>query len=270
MIRREMHDQDWLITQHDHARLAGQFARHLGNAAFARPAEFDSFVTAVSLHDAGWPLHDDAPTIDPAGRPLHVFDRPWNVALQVWGESVERAVAADPYAGLLVSIHTMRITQDLADRETPAAKFAILKFFHREIERQEQLRRQLGFRTDLPLQFGLALAAGVSPREDQLAYAFRWLQACDLLSLAALTTTPVPLRTREVQHAPAGKPFMLRLHRPAPAVLSVDPWPFELPRLRSTVPVRRLPRRTYADDLTFRAAYAAAQPDTLDVELHAI
>ena len=47
-------------------------------------------------------------------------------------------------------------------------RFEVNKFQHREVERQEQLRRQLGLRTDLPLTHGLA-EPQASAEDDQVA-----------------------------------------------------------------------------------------------------
>ena len=45
----------------------------------------------VSLHDCGWPLHDDRPTLNSQGQPLHVFETPVTLATQVWTASARRA-----------------------------------------------------------------------------------------------------------------------------------------------------------------------------------
>jgi hypothetical protein len=264
MIRRELDGYDYLITQDDHGILAGLCAEHVGNDDFERPVPFESFVSGTRMHDAGWPLHDDNPTIDPRGRPLNVFDRPWNVALEVWGESVERAIAADPYGGLLASIHAMRITHDLADRDGPAGKSHIGEFLDRQAERQRQLRVELGFDPDVPITLGLA-PLGTSKQEDQLTYNFHWLQACDLFSLAVLCTESLQMNSRPVQTAPGLPRLTLKLDRPEPTVLTVSPWPFDTDGFSWDAPARRLVSRTYPDDATFRAAYREGQAVMLRV-----
>jgi hypothetical protein len=45
----------------------------------------------IELHDCGWPLHDERPTLNEAGLPLDVFESPRAIALEVWQASAERA-----------------------------------------------------------------------------------------------------------------------------------------------------------------------------------
>lgn len=60
----------WLLTGHrDHARLAGDFARHWGNADFGPPGPRDAIPTAVYRHDDAWVERDSAPSLTRAGLP---------------------------------------------------------------------------------------------------------------------------------------------------------------------------------------------------------
>ncbi len=71
MIRRDVGNAYLLIAQDDHAKLAAELARHFGNQRFMwRPDPWREVVDAVAMHDAGWPLHDDAPTLNLAGLPI--------------------------------------------------------------------------------------------------------------------------------------------------------------------------------------------------------
>jgi hypothetical protein len=162
MIRRDVGNEYFLIAQNDHAILAGQLAEHFGNHRFSQPEPRESVLTGVRMHDAGWPLHDDEPTLNKQHRPLDVFEVPRSIGLKVWAASADRAAAVDPYAGLLVSLHSLALSifatsQSAPGRHEPfdasqlSERFEVNKFQHREVERQELLRRQLGLRTDLPL-----------------------------------------------------------------------------------------------------------------------
>src|SRR5687768_18404240 len=95
MIRRQQGDDWLLITQHDHALLAGELAEHFGNEYFARPEPREPALRGVRLHDCGWPLHDDQPTINKDGKPLDVFETTRDIALPVWRSSADQASAAD-------------------------------------------------------------------------------------------------------------------------------------------------------------------------------
>ena len=275
MIRRDA-GADWLlITQPDHAAVAARLAGHVGGRRFALPvARRESVLAAVAAHDDGWHDHDDdAPTLDASGRPLDVFDAPRTVALPAWSGSTERAtVAAGPYAGLLVSLHSLSLgiraagaghaTFDLSDAR---AVFEVNQFQHREIERQAQLREAVGLPTDVPLHHGLA-DAGASADDDRLTYHFRLLQAMDLVSLSACCTH-VPTRPAEMLPAPGGRPRWLTIARDGQGAVRVSPWPFDVARIEVSVRCRRLPARPFADESMFRRAYAAAAVETLSVVL---
>src|SRR5690348_14144894 len=110
MIRRKVNEEFWLIAQDDHAVLAGELARHIGNSQFQRPRDFDNFVTAVAMHDAGWPLHDQQPTLNESGLPLDVFETPAHIAFPIWTASADRAEAAGDLPGLLVSLHGLALS----------------------------------------------------------------------------------------------------------------------------------------------------------------
>ena len=272
MIRRQVGDEFFLIAQHDHAILSGKLAEHFGNASFARPAPWESVVMAVRMHDCGWPLHDDQPTLNAHGLPLDVFESPRPIALKVWTASAERTAAIDPYAGLLVSMHSLSLSipaasSDAAHREPFDAshlteRFAINKFQHREVERQEQLRRRLGLRTDLPLTHGLA-EPHACDEDDQLAFNFRLLQAMDLLSLCLCCTDPPVRKSQDVFAVPSGQSVHLKMSRDASGASTVDPWPFDIERIDLAVPVRRIPAGAFRDQTDLHEALKIARVDEL-------
>src|SRR5688500_10198519 len=132
------------------------------------------------MHDAGWPLHDEAPQLNEDGYPSDVFETPIERATTVWEASAARAEEADPYAGLLVSIHVQRLAAR-ADRE-PAKlsnreRFWLIRFRNDQAQRQLRLRAILGLRTDRALDHGLALpsdtTAAADLGEQQLAFDVR-------------------------------------------------------------------------------------------------
>jgi Protein of unknown function (DUF3891) len=89
MIRRE-HGRDWLlISQVDHARLAGVLAGawNLGGGRMA--ALRDDLLQAVRQHDEGWAAWEASPTIDPeTGRPRDFTEMPMAVASEIWNRSI--------------------------------------------------------------------------------------------------------------------------------------------------------------------------------------
>src|SRR5688572_21284245 len=198
MIRRQV-DGEWrLITQHDHAIPSRQQAGQVGERGYEAPQPAAG--RGIAMHDCGWPLHDDAgPTLNPKGQPLDVFESPPHVAAMVWPESARRAAAEDAYAGLLVSLHVLSLSvlattptavvHEKFDLSDSATRFEVNKFQQQQIELQEDLRRTPGLRTDEPRRFGLAERSD-DPRERQLTYDFRLLQAMDKLSLNICCTNP--------------------------------------------------------------------------------
>jgi len=184
MIRHTRGKEWWLFTQHDHALLAGRMAERVGGGEIGRGSA--ETVQGVALHDCGWPLHDDRPTLNERGEPLHVFESPVWVGCMVWAASARRAANKNPYSGLLVSIHGMHLaTMSAQVHRGQRDAFELNKFQHDQVELQEALRRTLNMRVDIPANHGLA-KAGLSAQEDQLRVDYHLLRAMDRLSLAVL------------------------------------------------------------------------------------
>jgi hypothetical protein len=266
MIRRHVGNEHWLITQHDHALISGELAEQIGNSHFAPPSSC-SAILGAALHDCGWVVHDDEPTLNGKGFPIDVFETTRDIGLRVWEESADRAAARDDYAGLLVSIHSLSLSVfvteqapisgsrwDMAD---PRARFEINRFQHKLIELQESLRQRLGLRTDRPLKHGLA-DDSPDAREQKLTCDFRWLQAMDRLSLAICCTTP-PFGSMEPVHPRAGsRTTTIRITRPSDDTILLKPWPFHDEAVAVQVPFRRMTSRPFDSLREFREAYQAA------------
>src|SRR5258706_12924458 len=105
MIRHRVADDFLLISQNDHAAFSGFLAQHIGNEKFAPLTP--QVIAAGTAHDGGWPLHDDNPTLNQSGQPLHVFEIPTSLPTPIWSASVQRATTLGPYAALLVSLHQL-------------------------------------------------------------------------------------------------------------------------------------------------------------------
>lgn len=274
MIRHRRGNEFLLIGQHDHALLSGQFATRIGNAHFAAPSPCGEVVEGIASHDCGWPVHDDEPTLNRRGEPLHVLESPMAIAIRAWSESARRAAEGDPYAALLVSLHVMALsfiaqTNDPAPHERyQDAKdlFDLNKFQHRQAEHQEVLRRRLGLRTDVPLNKGLA-KPGVDPAEDLLLFNYGLLKTCDRLSLDLCCSEPLFETIEEVYPRPGAAPVTLRLGHVGEGSMTIDPWPFDAGPLEHEVPCRRVPARRYVDEREFRDVFAEAPVDPYRVRL---
>jgi len=263
MIRHRQAD-DWLLfTQHDHALLSGWLAERIGGLV-QKPAALA--IQGIALHDCGWPLHDDRPTLNAAGEPLHVFEAPPALSTRIWSASAQRASNKDPYVGLLVSVHVLYLSGlSSTAHHTPQEVFAINKFQHQQIELQELLRRRLGMRIDVPLSYGLA-ELGQSPEEDELLFNYRLLRALDQLSLALLCSETL-FDAIDVCPRPGEKPAQIRIARTEPFAARLDPWPFDSSTLEFTVPYQRLPVRHFATPEEFQASYAVAAAQSVSVRV---
>lgn len=276
MIRHQQGDAFLLITQHDHALLAGRFARRVGNGMFAPPSPFEEVVDGVALHDCGWPLHDDEPTLNHEGQPLHVLESPLAVATRVWSASARLAAAKDPYTGLLVSLHVTALStfaqpQDPIPHErakNPAEHFMLNKFQQQQFELQENLRKQLEMRTDLPLENGLA-ELGADPAEDLLLFNYGLLKTMDRISLDLCCREELFSEIEDVYPQPGESPVTIKARHTGAGALELSPWPFAAERLAFEVPCRRLSAKTYADEAAFRQAYRDAPVEQFKVAVAA-
>lgn len=274
MIRRSVEKEFWLIAQTDHARLSGEMASQIGNATFEKPADAERVVRAIAMHDAGWPLHDDHPGRSAAGLPLDVFESPRAITYPVWLESAKRAMAVDPYVGVLVALHQLHLSSNSVSANQPARfdvqqmrqQFDLNKFQHQVIELLEAARAKVGLRVDKPLRLGLS-EGWTDAAEERLKHAFRYLQAMDLLSLGVCCTEPPQSNTNPVHTRPGSPTTPLQIHRPSADVMFVKPWPFAPASFTLSVPYRPVPARAYVSDDELRVVYASAPQKSFDVTL---
>ncbi len=262
-----------LVAHQEHARLAGRFAEHWGNAFFPPPAPADllpEIVLAVARHDDAWAARDATPFLTREGRPS-AFTRELVGAysafeeidladyLAVRGAATEALAAEHPFAAILVSMHTVNLLTEQADLDTlkPSDRPLHAAFI------EGQLRRQAELAASLPP----ALAAHATPA--QLRRAFEFLQFCDNLSLLTCVRYDQP---RPLRHAHPDTGGARRVITCTPVDLGggayrLDPWPFDAPELTFTVPARQIPSAACADLAAFRAACSAAPVETLPIRL---
>jgi hypothetical protein len=271
MLRTESETGWWLITHPDHARLAGEFARAWGNESFRRPKPRERVLKGIACHDDGWTVRDAHPSITRQGKPsafsselvgkYSAFEE-IDIAdyLAVRGRALERIAADDPYAAMLVSMHTYNLLTAHADRSTIAPEgLALLDaFLYGQRARQDELRAAIaadGSLTD-------------SEKSDQrILEHFRLLQACDNLSLltcVAFTGNSnllhsLPLSdggATEVQVQPIGaRHFRL------------SPWPLAERDIEFAFPARHVTGHLFRDSQALDAAFDAADIVRLTVRL---
>ena len=106
MIVRPVGDRLLLITQPDHAHLAGAIMANA--AALERHPRRTSILLAVTEHDNGWLEVDAEPSVGPAGDVVDFISAPIGVRHAVWPRAVAR-LDRDPWAAALVAQHAITV-----------------------------------------------------------------------------------------------------------------------------------------------------------------
>jgi uncharacterized protein DUF3891 len=164
----------WVITQPDHAALAGDIAARLDQRAI--PTLSAEVIRAISAHDAGWAAFDLPEKADldhlgaaaaPAPRPLSFLEIPPRHFLVAWTDSIAAAERIGAVGGIIVSEHFSRLARSrLASRkDAPEDVGRLEQFLADESCRQARLRNQ------------------VQASPSQLEALTDVLQFCDLVSL---------------------------------------------------------------------------------------
>ncbi len=121
MLKTHQHDRLWLVTQPDHAQVAGYLAAHWGNDDFARPGCYASVpdseklraetLMAIAQHDNGWWEWEASPTLaDVDGFPSGLADvlKNQQEGMERWRVGLAR-FDDRPYVNLLISHHAYRL-----------------------------------------------------------------------------------------------------------------------------------------------------------------
>jgi hypothetical protein len=163
VIVREQPESFLLFGQHEHALMAGEFARRWGE----RPNPFGPTVYAIANHDLAWREPDgEVLWNEEKDRPYSFVDHPLHLKLPAQKQGIDQVATHDPYAGCLCSMHYTRF---LLDSERPEE----VAFREAEFERQNKLKE------------------GMSAGElENLERNFRFLRLCDGLSLFLCLNEP--------------------------------------------------------------------------------
>jgi hypothetical protein len=107
MIVRDLGDRLQVITQPDHARLAGRIMEHCV-PLMTRP-RCNVILRAIAEHDNGWAEEDAAPMVDPStGRIADFVHAPVSMRQRVWPRAVQR-LADSPWSAALVAQHAITV-----------------------------------------------------------------------------------------------------------------------------------------------------------------
>jgi hypothetical protein len=263
----------WLITHPDHAHLAGEFGKHWGNDSFASPEPREHVLRGIYRHDDGWRARDAQPVITRQGSPAAFSvelvgkysafeDIDLSAYLAVRREAVSLMAEEDPYAAILISMHTHNLLSARADRSTIRnEELPVLDaFLSEQTALQRNLQEALIAANKLP-------PACLAPAE--LHRHFQLLQACDNLSLLSCVdfegraTLLHPFTTTD------GVTNEISVRRVGQRTFQLSPYPFAQTEISFSIPARFVPAETFASSEALRTAFGHAETVNLPVTITA-
>ena len=271
MLRLETETGWWLVTHPDHARLAGAFAKRWGNELFPSPEPREHVLRGIARHDDGWTARDAVPQITRQGKPsafstelvgkysgfeeIDLVDY-----LAVRDRAVRQIAAEDPYAAVLISMHTYSLLNDHSDRSTIAPEqLPLLDHF---LESQKAL--QDSWRKEI------ASNPALNPEhksESVILDHFRLLQANDYLSLLTCVDFQKPANLLHALPTRAGKNIPIQVRSIGSRHIVLDPYPFDEPSLSFQFPARHAKGKSFSSAKELQDAYAAAPIEMLSVKV---
>ena len=225
MIVRTLHDSIQLITQPDHARLAGRIIERA--SALANRPRRQSILRAAYGHDNGWVEPDAAPIVLPGtGRIADFINAPADLRQGVWPRGV-KTLSDDPWAAALVAQHAI----------------AVYDRFHGDPAWMPFFDRMASIRDGLIGGSGLSL--------DDLHADYWFVRLADLISLAFCTGSTDSFLHSDWRVQLDGSRVVV-----TPDIFGGVSVPMEIEALV-------LPKRSFESDADLRAAIATAGKTTL-------
>jgi len=273
MLRLETASGYWLVTHVDHANLAGTFAARWGNERFRSPEPRAHVLKGISRHDDGWRDRDAQPQITRQGKPsafsvelVGKYSAFEEIDLADYVAVRDRAVRLmadeDPYAAILVSMHTHNLLSERADRSTIVQEQLPLldNFLAEQKTLQLRLREEIAVDERFtPEQRG----------ESAIRDHFRLLQATDNLSLLACVDYCKPATLLHPLPLNDGEYSAVAVESIGERRFRLDPYPFAEPSLTFTFPARHVAGKLFASAEELQEGFAAAQPAQLEVTVSA-
>jgi hypothetical protein len=269
MLRLETETGWWLVTHPDHARLAGAFAERWGNDVFVAPEPRANVLKGIARHDDGWAARDSAPQITRQGKPsafsvelvgkYSAFEE-IDLAdyLAVRDRAVRLIAAEDPYAAILISMHTYNLLTEHADRSTIApAQLPLLDTF---LAQQKALQQELLRHIANNPQF-----AGRQASESAILDHFRLLQATDNLSLLTCVDFRAPAHLLHPLPVRGGESRRVDVRAVGPRHFVLHPYPFADPSLTFQFPARYVGGKVFSTSADLQERYSAAPVEVLSV-----
>jgi hypothetical protein len=247
IVRHESDGSLVMITQNDHAAIAGFCAAHWGNDRFERPDPFLSTMRATLLHDLVWLREESSPRFDAStGQTPNFLAIPIDTQIDEYRSTIDWINRADPYAGWLVSRHRTGILK---------SRYGLMKQPHYPIRNLNADTEDLVARTHAEQE----VVAATLYRQN-LTINYILLQVWDLLSLYICTNEH--LKEISIEPVPTsytgGPSACMKLAPVAPMRIKVDPFPFDRPSLEVAMVYRRLAKQVFEDEPAFQRAYFEA------------
>jgi hypothetical protein len=271
MLRQETRDGWWLVTHPEHARLAGEFASAWGNDLFASPEPREHVLRGVYKHDDGWRERDKRPTVTKQGKPAafskelvgtySAFEEIDLVGyLAVRREAVQLIAKEDPYAAILISMHTHNLLSDRADRSTVRDEQLpwLDAFLVEQMTLQRALREQL-------LAEGKIATEHLSP--ETLRRHFQLLQACDNLSLLSCVDYAGDATLLWPQVLRNGGASEVTVQRVGERTFRLAPYPFAEPEMRFKLKARFVQGKRFTSAEALKAALDGAKTEEVEVRV---
>ena len=273
MLRLESETGWWLVTHPDHARLAGAFAERWGNDLFLPPEPREHVLRGIARHDDGWAARDALPQITRQGKPsafstelvgkysgfeeIDLVDY-----LAVRDRAVRLIAEEDPYAAVLISMHTYSLLNDHADRSTiaPAQLPLLDQFLEGQKAFQDSMRKQIASNPTLKPEH---------KTEEAVLDHFRLLQANDYLSLLTCVDFQKPVELLHALPARGGKHIPIQARAIGTRHFVLDPYPFVERSLTFQFPARHAKGKLFSSAKELQDAFAAAPVEMLSVTVSA-
>ena len=242
MIRREPAAPEaagasWvLISQVDHAHLAGRLAEHWGAGDVLPLLPREELLWAIEHHDDGWAEWEQTPDVEPnAGHPRSFTEMRLDEGLEIWGRSITAAAEHSALAGFVVAGHFSALLRrfDAARKDRPA-----------QTRMAEQFLATFDNLREGCLQAWLVRSTEHTPELAERA--LKQLQLFDALSLWFCCREQPE---SEAFATPFGPAVRLESVEPGgdkrPRKVTASPWPLAIDGLNLEIAGRAVPVRRY-------------------------
>ncbi|HEX4643279.1 MAG TPA: DUF3891 family protein [Candidatus Acidoferrales bacterium] len=269
MLRLETETGWWLVTHPDHARLAGAFAERWGNDRFLSPEPREHVLRGITRHDDGWAARDAVPQITRQGKPsafstelvgkysgFEEIDLPDYLAVR---ERAVRLIAEeDPYAAVLISMHTYSLLHEHADRSTIRTDQLPLldEFLEGQLALQGSLREKIAANPKLKAEHKSRAA---------ILDHFRLLQANDYLSLLTCVDYRNPVSLLHSLPTRDGQGAAVTASSVGPRHFVLEPYPFAESSITIQFPARHAKGKHFSSAKELQNAFHEARVEMLSV-----